>query len=247
MDHLSLVGIVPWEFVAQIANLLIQAALFKKFLFKPVQGIIAKRRGEVNAIYGEAEAARTAAEEEKAEYDRLMRNARVEAGQIVKAAAENAEARATQLIQSAQQEAAGIKEKAYAEIDREKKKTVNEIKDNISGMVVALAEKVVEKEINAGDQQAPGAAGADQVQPAQDAARAAGHHHHRVGHLVARRSGQRHGEGGKAERPDDGKQQGEPQVVVPDDGGEGELRQRRGHGVERARDDVTTGRSAAAP
>jgi len=137
MDHLSLVGIVPWEFVAQIANLLIQAALFKKFLFKPVQGIIAKRRGEVNAIYGEAEAARTAAEEEKAEYDRLMR-----------------EARATQLIQSAQQEAAGIKEKAYAEIDREKKKTVNEIKDNISGMVVALAEKVVEKEINAGDQQA---------------------------------------------------------------------------------------------
>ena len=52
MDHLSLVGIVPWEFVAQIANLLIQAALFKKFLFKPVQGIIAKRRGEVNAIYG---------------------------------------------------------------------------------------------------------------------------------------------------------------------------------------------------
>ena len=44
MDHLSLVGIVPWEFVAQIANLLIQAALFKKFLFKPVQGIIAKRR-----------------------------------------------------------------------------------------------------------------------------------------------------------------------------------------------------------
>ena len=144
MDHLSLVGIVPWEFVAQIANLLIQAALFKKFLFKPVQGIIAKRRGEVNAIYGE----------EKAEYDRLMRDARVEAGQIVKAAAENAEARATQLIQSAQQEAAGIKEKAYAEIDREKKKTVNEIKDNISGMVVALAEKVVEKEINAGDQQA---------------------------------------------------------------------------------------------
>ena len=78
-----------------------------------------------------------------AEYDRLMRDARVEAGQIVKAAAENAEARATQLIQSAQQEAAGIKEKAYAEIDREKKKTVNEIKDNISGMVVALAEKVV--------------------------------------------------------------------------------------------------------
>lgn len=154
MDNLSLVGVVPWEFIAQIANLLIQAALFKKFLFKPVQGIIAKRRGEVNAIYGEAEAARTAANEEKAEYERLIREARVEAGQLVKTASEKAEARAVQVLQSAQQEAAGIKEKAFAEIDREKKKAVNEIKDNISGMVVALAEKVVEKEINAGDQQA---------------------------------------------------------------------------------------------
>ena len=122
MDHLSLVGIVPWEFVAQIANLLIQAALFKKFLFKPVQGIIAKRRGEVNAIYGEAEAARTAAEEEKAEYDRLMRDARVEAGQIVKAAAENAEARATQLIQSAQQEAAGSRKRPMPKSTGKRKK-----------------------------------------------------------------------------------------------------------------------------
>ena len=154
MDNLSLVGVVPWEFIAQIANLLIQAALFKKFLFKPVQGIIAKRRGEVNAIYGEAEAAHTAANEEKAGYERLIREARVEAGQLVKTASENAEARAVQVLQSAQQEAAGIKEKAFAEIDREKKKAVNEIKDNISGMVVALAEKVVEKEINADDQQA---------------------------------------------------------------------------------------------
>ena len=154
MDNLSLVGVVPWEFIAQIANLLIQAALFKKFLFKPVQGIIAKRRGEVNAIYGEAEAARTAANEEKAEYERLIREARIEAGQLVKTASENAEARAVQVLQSAQQEAAGIKEKAFAEIDREKKKAVNEIKDNISGMVVALAEKVVEMEINADDQQA---------------------------------------------------------------------------------------------
>lgn len=154
MDNLSLVGVVPWEFIAQIANLLIQAALFKKFLFKPVQDIIAKRRSEVNAIYGEAEAARNAANEDKAEYERLIREARVEAGQLVKTASENAEAHAVQVLQSAQQEAAGIKEKAFAEIDREKKKAVNEIKDNISGMVVALAEKVVEKEINADDQQA---------------------------------------------------------------------------------------------
>ena len=152
MDNLSLVGVVPWEFIAQIANLLIQAALFKKFLFKPVQEIIAKRRGEVNAIYGDAEAARTAAEEEKEQYARLLQEAHAEASRIVKTATDNAQAHSTALLQAAEAEAAGIKEKAFADIDREKKKAVNEIKDNISDMVVALAEKVVEKEIDADDQ-----------------------------------------------------------------------------------------------
>ena len=152
MDNLSLVGVVPWEFIAQIANLLIQAALFKKFLFKPVQEIIAKRRGEVNAIYGDAEAARTAAEDEKEQYARLLQEAHAEASRIVKTATDNAQAHSTALLQAAEAEAAGIKEKAFADIDREKKKAVNEIKDNISDMVVALAEKVVEKEIDADDQ-----------------------------------------------------------------------------------------------
>lgn len=152
MENLSLVGIVPWEFIAQIANLLIQAALFKKFLFKPVQNIIAKRRAEVNSVYGEAERAHAEAEEEKKKYELLLTDARTEAGRIVKTAAADAESRTGELLRAAQAEAAALKEKAYTEIDREKKKAVNEIKDNISDMVVTLAEKVVEKEINADDQ-----------------------------------------------------------------------------------------------
>lgn len=153
MENLSLVGIVPWEFVAQICNLLIQAALFKKFLFKPVQNIIAKRRAEVNSVYGDAEKARAAAEEEKARYESLLQKARVEASEIVKTATADAQNSSTDILAAAHMEAAGIKEKAYSEIDQEKKKAVNEIKDNISDMVVTLAGKVVEKEIKAEDQQ----------------------------------------------------------------------------------------------
>lgn len=70
----------------------------------------------------------------------------------MKTAAADAESRTGELLRTAQAEAAALKEKAYTEIDREKKKAVNEIKDNISDMVVTLAEKVVEKEINADDQ-----------------------------------------------------------------------------------------------
>ena len=37
MDFQSLVEIAPWTTIAQICNLFIQIALFKKFLFKPIK------------------------------------------------------------------------------------------------------------------------------------------------------------------------------------------------------------------
>ena len=40
----ALVTIIPWTFIAQILNLFIQMYLIKKFLFKPINEVLAKRR-----------------------------------------------------------------------------------------------------------------------------------------------------------------------------------------------------------
>ena len=70
MDFQSLVELAPWTTIAQICNLLLQIFLFKKFLFKPIKEIIAKRQAEVDGVYDEAEKAREdAAIREKAEKD----------------------------------------------------------------------------------------------------------------------------------------------------------------------------------
>lgn len=70
MDFQSLVELAPWTTIAQICNLLLQIFLFKKFLFKPIKEIIAKRQAEVDGVYDEAEKAREAAAiREKAEKD----------------------------------------------------------------------------------------------------------------------------------------------------------------------------------
>ena len=50
MDFQSLVELAPWTTIAQICNLFIQIALFKKFLFKPVKEILAKRQAEVDGM-----------------------------------------------------------------------------------------------------------------------------------------------------------------------------------------------------
>ena len=45
-----------------------------------------------------------------------------------------------------------IRDKAAADIAMEKKKAINDAKDEISGMAIAIAEKVVGRELNAADQ-----------------------------------------------------------------------------------------------
>ena len=52
----------------------------------------------------------------------------------------------------AQQQAAQIKSKAAADIALEKKKALNEAKNEISDLAMAIAGKVVARELNAGDQ-----------------------------------------------------------------------------------------------
>ena len=55
MSYQSLVAFEGWTFIAQILNLFIQMYLFKKFLFKPIQNILAQRQQEVDTLYADAD------------------------------------------------------------------------------------------------------------------------------------------------------------------------------------------------
>ena len=54
-------------------------------------------------------------------------------------------------MHEAEEQAAGIKARAAADIEQEKKKAINEAKDEIGGLAMDIAGKVVEKEINEAD------------------------------------------------------------------------------------------------
>ena len=70
MDVQELVGLVPWTFVAQICNLFIQMYLIKRFLFKPVNEMLEKRRALADAQIREAEQAKAASEETSEEAEK---------------------------------------------------------------------------------------------------------------------------------------------------------------------------------
>lgn len=149
----ALITLDGWTFLAQICNLMIQLVIFKKLLLNPVKKVIAERKAKADSQIADAEKLRTEAEAMKAEYEQNLQNARTEANQIVASAQKTAAARSEELLGEARAQAAALKQKAEADIAQERKKAVNEVKDEIGGMAMEIASKVVEREIKEADHQ----------------------------------------------------------------------------------------------
>lgn len=151
LGTLDLVSIVPWEIITQLINLLLLFLLLKHFLFKPVQNILNARQAEIDKSYADAETAQTRAEELRDEYEKRISDAKAEAADIAKAASRKAQVHYDEVVGTAKADAARLREKAEAQIEQEKKKAMNELKDEISGIAVDIASKVVEREIDEKD------------------------------------------------------------------------------------------------
>ena len=88
----------------------------------------------------------------KKTYEDNMLQATAKANEILQTAQKTAAERSEKIIAEAQTSAAQIKSKASADIAQEKKKAINDAKNEISGLAMAIAGKVVEKELGESDQ-----------------------------------------------------------------------------------------------
>ena len=113
--------------------------------------MIAERKAKADSQIADAQKLRTEAEAMKAEYEQNLQNARTEANQIVATAQKTATARSEEIVGEARAQAAALKQKAEADIAQERKKAVNEVKDEIGGIAMEIASKVVEREIKEAD------------------------------------------------------------------------------------------------
>ena len=147
----DLVTLVPWTFVATICNLFLQIYLIKRFLFKPVNEMLEKRRSMADAQIQDAIKAKDEAQAMKAEYEQNMADAKNKANEILTSAQKTASVQSEEMLKEAAAQAAAIKAKAEKDIAQENRKAVNEIKDEIGGMAMDIAGKVIEREISEED------------------------------------------------------------------------------------------------
>lgn len=150
-DIQPFIGLDVWTMLFAWGNLIILYLFLKKLLWVPVKNMIDQRQAEIDGLYGDAETAKIEAGEMKEQYELKLRDASVEAAGIVKDATDRATRKGDEIVAQAQEEAAALKRKADRDIEMERARAMNELKDQISDAAVQIAGKIVEREVKAED------------------------------------------------------------------------------------------------
>ena len=148
----SFLGVNPWTALFILLNTLTIFFVAKKFLFKPVMKIITERQQEIDNLYADAGAAKEQARQLQESYQQKLNAAQETSDRIVKEAVARGQSREEQIIRDANAQAAAIMDKASRDIAQEKKKAINDAKNEISDLAMAIAGKVVERELKESDQ-----------------------------------------------------------------------------------------------
>src|SRR5579872_4966988 len=134
-----------WTFAFQVVNFLILALVLRRFLFKPVAAMVARRQGQIEATARDAESAKRAAEESRTLLDAEGEKIRTEReGKLAEARAELGRERDEGLAR-ARSEAGAILEGARAEIARQRTDAVARLADEAVELAIDLARRLLEQ------------------------------------------------------------------------------------------------------
>ena len=151
LQSLAVISVNLWDVIISFANLVLLFLIIKKFLYKPVKNILAKRQSEIDMRYESALEKEKAAQADKDEWEKKMKSAEAEADDILASATDNAKFRSEKIVSDAKLRAENIIRQAEVEAELEHKKSIDGIKREIVEVSGALAEKMLEREIDNND------------------------------------------------------------------------------------------------
>lgn len=119
------------------------------FLFNPVQKVLKNRSDKIkneieNAKKQEAEAIAL-----REEYEKKLADTRVEVETIMEDARKNAKKMSEEIVAEAKAEAQNIINRGNKEIEQEKAKAVDELKNQVIGISTLIASKIIKENVNA--------------------------------------------------------------------------------------------------
>ncbi|HRP88623.1 MAG TPA: F0F1 ATP synthase subunit B [Edaphocola sp.] len=145
MDLLTpALGLFAWTLIA----FLIVLFLLKKFAWKPILGALTERETSIATSIATAEKVKVEMAEMKADNERLLQEAREERSVMLKEAKATKDKILAEAKEQAKIEANKIMEEARFQIENKKNAALTEVKNEIGTLAVAVAEKMLRKELN---------------------------------------------------------------------------------------------------
>jgi F-type H+-transporting ATPase subunit b len=130
-------------FALQVVNFLVLIWLLKRFLFKPVSAIVARRKAEIGRAQAEAETARQSAEQARKEFEQRRTEIEVERQAISEQTRAELADQRSKMIQSAQAEIDKLKSAMLKQLDEERENAAREISDHAVQIAVQLADRIL--------------------------------------------------------------------------------------------------------
>jgi len=142
-------GLFFWQILLFVGLLL----LLRKFAWKPILEAVNNREEGIKNALESAEAAKKEMQNLQADNERILNEARAERDGMLKEARQLKENMISDAKAEAQTEADKIVAQAQATIESEKKAAIADLKSQVAGLSVDIAEKVVRQELADKDKQ----------------------------------------------------------------------------------------------
>jgi F-type H+-transporting ATPase subunit b len=131
-----------------IINLLVSYYILKRFLFKPILKMLRKRQTEVASVLQDADNRLKDAESKLATADIRLEESSQEASELISSARSQAEVQSESILSEARRESTARLARADGEISRMRAAMINNIRDEVADLSVAIASKVVGQAID---------------------------------------------------------------------------------------------------
>lgn len=129
--------------LVQIFNFAIIFVVLRAWVFKPILGLLDKRRTSIAQGLEDARIAAEARENAEKEARAIISQAQTEASQKVREATERAEVAARDVMVEAEAEAAKARENARAEAQLERDRILADLRGQISALAIAAAQRLI--------------------------------------------------------------------------------------------------------
>lgn len=144
----------PSDIALHLVNIVVLYALLRLLIYKPVRKFMDARAAQVQAQLDEAENINAKARENQAEYAKRLATVDEEAHDKLIASNRAAGEAAEAIAAEARAEAQKILAKAQAEAEAQRRDIQRQVRPQIAGMAVEIAEKLLGREVSEEDNRA---------------------------------------------------------------------------------------------